>query len=483
MGTITAFSGVSQSSYRRSALHCVTGSAALVIRGVLMSDLRSDNEETREVARPVKSLADARERAGLSQEQLAELIKVDSTTVGRLERGAQEPQPWLRRRLARALRMSLDELADVFDRMDQLARVEMGEAAVLLYKEVRRLREDAELSQPELARRVGYTRQYVSMAERPNKNLPSLELVTALDNALNAGGALLSLRAQAKAERHRRRQEVAGKAVSPEVGVDRRAFMGVAAGTLLGVTTGFHAELPSRAGDADCRRLLSRTARLRRLDNYVGGLDTYHLYASELKSTIDYVRNVNSTPTVRTKLVGVIAEQAQLAGWAAFDAGMHTEAQAHYRDSLEAAKEANDAALTGNALAFLAYQEVSTTGPNVGLAEASFAAAEKDSTPRVRALLLERQAWTYAVAGDHRSTEKALEGAKAALRMPSGRPEPDWVFWVDENEIRNHDRPMLGGIASTAPGGVRSRSCLVPLRRHVCPRQGSIHDFPGARTH
>lgn len=117
---------------------------------------------------------------------------------------------------------------------------------------------------------------------------------------------------------------------------------------------------------------------------------------------------VSCTPKIRTALVGVVSEQAQLAGWAAFDAGMHTEAKKHYGNSLKAAKEAKNAALAGNALAFLAYQEVSTTGPNISLAEASFAAAEKDATPRVCALLLERKAWTYAVAGDHQGTEKAL---------------------------------------------------------------------------
>lgn len=141
------------------------------------------------------------------------------------------------------------------------------------------------------------------------------------------------------------------------------------------------------------------------------------------------------TPKLRAALVGVISEQAQLAGWAAFDAGMQAEAKQHYSDSLKAAEEAKDLALAGNALAFLAYQEVSTSGPNVGLAEASFAAAEKDATPKVRALLLERKAWTYAVAGDYQAAERALADAKSALMTHSERPEPDWVFWVDDNEI------------------------------------------------
>ncbi|WP_157620405.1 helix-turn-helix transcriptional regulator, partial [Saccharothrix sp. NRRL B-16348] len=47
-------------------------------------------------------------------------------------------------------------------------------AAIRLALEIKRRREEAGLSQPQLARRIGYTRQYVSLAERPGHNLPSL---------------------------------------------------------------------------------------------------------------------------------------------------------------------------------------------------------------------------------------------------------------------------------------------------------------------
>lgn len=70
-----------------------------------------------------------------------------------------------------------------------------------LAEEVRRLCKAAGLSQPRLAALIGYTRQYVSLAERPNKGLPSAELVKAIDDALKAGGVLETLRQQADAER------------------------------------------------------------------------------------------------------------------------------------------------------------------------------------------------------------------------------------------------------------------------------------------
>jgi transcriptional regulator with XRE-family HTH domain len=79
-------------------------------------------------------------------------------------------------------------------------------AATLLAGEIKRRRNDAGLSQPQLAQHIGYTRQYVSLAERPGHNLPSLEVVKAIDDALDAHGQLLALREQAKADQHRHRR-------------------------------------------------------------------------------------------------------------------------------------------------------------------------------------------------------------------------------------------------------------------------------------
>ncbi|MGW6333134.1 helix-turn-helix domain-containing protein [Nocardia rhamnosiphila] len=69
-----------------------------------------------------------------------------------------------------------------------------------LSAEIRRLREAAGLSQPELGSLVGYTKQYISLAERSKNGVPSRNLVIALDKALDAGGTLLSLHAAAKRE-------------------------------------------------------------------------------------------------------------------------------------------------------------------------------------------------------------------------------------------------------------------------------------------
>ncbi|WP_169811028.1 helix-turn-helix domain-containing protein [Nocardia amamiensis] len=69
-----------------------------------------------------------------------------------------------------------------------------------LAREIKRRRLEAGVSQRALATRIGYSRQYVSMTEWENANLPSQELVAAIDTALDAHGALVALRAQAKSD-------------------------------------------------------------------------------------------------------------------------------------------------------------------------------------------------------------------------------------------------------------------------------------------
>jgi transcriptional regulator with XRE-family HTH domain len=62
---------------------------------------------------PRRGLAQRRKDVGLSQERLAEVLGVDRSTVVRWERAETSPQPWHRPRLADALGISVEELADL----------------------------------------------------------------------------------------------------------------------------------------------------------------------------------------------------------------------------------------------------------------------------------------------------------------------------------------------------------------------------------
>ncbi|MGP2437034.1 helix-turn-helix transcriptional regulator [Streptomyces sp. JW3] len=93
-------------------------------------------------------LARRRKASGYTQEEFAEALRVDRTTVQRWERGDAEPQPHQRPKLAKLLRLTsrgLDELlaADVLPAADTSGWLCHGEPA-----------DDAEVAAWELARRV-----------------------------------------------------------------------------------------------------------------------------------------------------------------------------------------------------------------------------------------------------------------------------------------------------------------------------------------
>jgi transcriptional regulator with XRE-family HTH domain len=253
--------------------------------------------------------------------------------------------------------------------------------------------------------------------------------------ATSYGIPVVQLRRAVAVSKARRRLQRAEPS-DGEDSVQRRQFIGTMARLAAALPA---APLPAagrRINQADAQHLLDRTARLRRLDDYLGGADTYQLYAAELAATTTLIRDASYAEATSRALLSVLAEQAQLAGWAAFDAGFQTEAKQHYLTSLSAARDAGSAMLAGNSLAFLAYQQVSTTRPSIELATASYDTAKHDASPRVRALLLERLAWTHAVAGNPTETDRALAQATEAITQAATEPEPDWVFWVDDQEIQ-----------------------------------------------
>ena len=75
----------------------------------------------------------------------------------------------------------------------------------LVARELRRHRERAGMSRTDLAKKVGYSRTYVSTCEKPGADLVSEAAVTRIDKALDAGGALVAVRARVAVALRRRR--------------------------------------------------------------------------------------------------------------------------------------------------------------------------------------------------------------------------------------------------------------------------------------
>ncbi|MET8826510.1 XRE family transcriptional regulator [Streptomyces sp. NPDC004610] len=302
-----------------------------------------------------------------------------------------------------------------------------------------RLARAAGISYSKIAAECDMKPERVGLLARGQGTVTTFEKIARIADALRIPGHLLGLASrdwEAAALPH-----PAYGASADDDGDDVRRRRFVQSTTGAGLAAGLHELARPRTGrriGTDIpARLRARAARLRRLDDVLGGGDTYRVYLGEYESTKGLLRDSTYTEETGRGLLGVLAEQAQQAGWAAFDAGRHHDATGLYEVSHKAAVEAGDAELAGNALAFLAYQALNgDQQAAIDIAAQACATAGPEAAPGVRALLYERLAWAYAVAGLAADTERALQTAAYALSQADGTPQPDWAAWVDETELQ-----------------------------------------------
>lgn len=302
------------------------------------------------------------------------------------------------------------------------------------------------LSYTKIAEAIGHKIERVSgMAERGKGSITTYDKIVQVADALRIPGNWLGLA--------RRPWEgvpsglsavapspTAAAAINGDNAVLRRDFFkvsAVGAGLVLGLPDLTPFRVNDRIGVHVPDQMRKRTARLRKLDDILGGGDTYRVYLGEYQRTKAVLREGTYTEAIGRELLSVLAEQAQQAGWAAFDAGNHNDARSLYEASHQAATEAQDAPLAGNALLFLSYQNIETD-PDSAVATATKGChtAGHDAPAGVRALLYERLAWAHAVAGNAAETERALATAEAALAEQDSSPQPHWASWVDRNELQ-----------------------------------------------
>ena len=295
-------------------------------------------------------------------------------------------------------------------------------------------RVEAGMSYSLIASECGIKPERVGTLAKGRGGVTTFEKIVRIADALRIPGRMVGLAP--------RPWEISAAPPAEGDGMQRRGFFktSAAAGLAVGLPELARPSPGNRVGSDLPERLRRRTARLRRLDEFLGGGDTYRTYLGEYKDTRALLRDRSYTEETKRGLLSVLAEQAQQAGWAAFDGGMHAEARGLYEASQKAAADAGDAALAGNALAFLAYQGLrgdrGERRDAVQTAARSCATAGPDAAPGVRALLYERLAWAHAVAGHADETERALDAARDALGEVDGVPQPDWVAWVDETELQ-----------------------------------------------
>ena len=206
----------------------------------------------------------------------------------------------------------------------------------------------------------------------------------------------------------------------------RRDFLALAAISALAVPTG-------RIGMPDVNAMRDRFARLRDLDNYLGGADTFRLYANELMHTEHLLARCRYSERTGAALADLVSEQAQQAGWAAFDAGDSATARRLFAVSYRLAIDIGNTDLAANALIHTAYADA--TSEAIRTAQAAGQLVSGSTPPQTLALLESRQAWSQAIAGNARKAEAALNQARQAFSGRRAEPAPQWSAWINDTEL------------------------------------------------
>lgn len=190
-----------------------------------------------------------------------------------------------------------------------------------------------------------------------------------------------------------------------------------------------------RVGESLAGELENRVVHLRHLDDTVSSDELCPVIAKELNEAEQLVRTATYTEDTGKRLFATVGELAQLAGWVASDAGQYRQAERFYLSGVAAANHASDHVLGAQLLSSLSYQMANTGKPGdaVLLARTAIMGAH-GATPLVRTLFLERVAWACAKSGEAGATWRALDTVDDTYEQ-RGADEPEWVYWLDRNEI------------------------------------------------
>ncbi|MGH3517327.1 MAG: helix-turn-helix domain-containing protein [Haloechinothrix sp.] len=183
--------------------------------------------------------------------------------------------------------------------------------------------------------------------------------------------------------------------------------------------------------------LEARVIKLRHMDDVIGGGDLFPVVSKELSEVQEVVQSASYSGSIGRRLLTVVGELAQLAGWVASDAGRYAQAQSVYLNGVSAAREAGQRPLAGQLLSSLSYQlaNVGSTRDAALLARSAAKGAD-GASPIVRALLMERVAWASARNRDFEAARRALDTVDEVYETRSPDiEEPKWVYWLDRNEI------------------------------------------------
>jgi hypothetical protein len=266
--------------------------------------------------------------------------------------------------------------------------------------------------------------------------------------------------------------------------MDRRIFLQVS-GSALAVVVGHFTDKDAwigagsdhiSAGDgAVVGQIDVMIPMLQRLDDASGGGAYLPYVGAQFRSIALLLRETALPDNIERRLFAALAELGQLAGWMAFDAGQHGLAQRYFFTALRCARAAGYQSIAAHVLADLAFQAATCAhGQDAVMLGEAARDASRRATPCVRASVLTRLAYGYAVAGRIDDHDTAFRAALDNLAAGNGAAEPEWMYYLTEEHLH-----AQAGYALVHAGTLADN----PTRRTLMRRgeqllRGGAHDLP-----
>jgi transcriptional regulator with XRE-family HTH domain len=326
-------------------------------------------------------LVQRRKALGLTQEELAERLQVERSTVVRWEAGDTEPQPWQRPRLAEALNVTLDELHGLLTAVIEVP-----------------------------GRADGY----------------ALVSTVPLDFSLTASHTVQVMEGFSGHDLTSRRQVLAELALFTGSALLRPVRQWAAAVPTVPLE-------PAGVGTDEIAELERAVHVFRRWDASGAGGLRRKAVVGQLNAVTETL-NEPRPAQVRTWLFGIAAELAQLSGWMAYDQGSYGLAQRYYVLALHACREAGTPELGAKVVGDMT--QLSTALGNyedsLNLVHTALYSLPRSNSTLVRSELLGLEARAYAQLGS-RETGNSMRAANACVEVygdGSAEPAAGWIHYM-----------------------------------------------------
>ncbi|WP_345646530.1 helix-turn-helix transcriptional regulator [Streptomyces tremellae] len=286
--------------------------------------------------------------------------------------------------------------------------------------ELRRARHAAGLTLSRLAARVHYSKAQLSKVETGQKR-PSEELARLCDAALGAEGALLRL-VPVLSVPHTEREPAAGEAGGSGGTPARRGLLAAGAAAVLGTAATPSATASPAADGALLDISRNLFAEFRRLGQSAPPGAVLPALAEQTRVLRLLARR--SGARTRDGLIALSSRYAEFAGWMAQEAGDEQAALRLTDQAVELAAAAGDSDLASYARvrrALVSYYR----GDAAETLALTATVRSPALPPRILGLAAVQEAEGHALAGDHGSSMRALDRARALLaRAPADPAQP-----------------------------------------------------------